>query len=494
MKNYLSNILNSHSYFASIEKVNFQEDILLSGVTSDSREVRPGYLFVATKGATENSFDGHDYIDEAIIKGASAIVLQRRYECKIAEQKIPYFIVNNSAQALGFFAEGFYGWPSKKITVIGITGTNGKTSTSFLLYSILKKAGKKVKIMGTLGIGEPENLLHSTHTTMPSVLISKNLYEFSQEKTDVVIMEVSSHALSLFRVDAIQFAIAGITNITQDHLDFHKDMESYKNAKKRFFTEVCDEHAIKILPKNIFSHLEGVKNITFIGDSTSRCEIVGSIDFFETTTKFNLRILQECVSIILPLAGNFQAHNAMLAACIANLLLVTTADIKNGLAQAFPVSGRMQLVKEAYKKKNIFVMIDYAHTPDALLNLFQSAKKLAKKNIIIVFGCGGDRDSTKRKIMGEIADNYADEIIITDDNPRNENSQKIRDNIAEGILKVKFTQIPDRFLAIKQAVEHAKKDDIVLVAGKGHENYQIYGEEKKYFNDYDAVVEIVNSL
>ena len=477
---YLNKILSSHEYLSSLEKPH--SNPFITGISADSNYIKEGFIFVALKGASKDSLDGHSFIQDAINKKAALIVAQQGFSITT---EIPIFYVEDTAKAFSFLSEAFYDWPSKKLSVIGITGTNGKTSTSFMLYEILKKAGKNPKIMGSLGMGDINNLTPLTHTTMPAAFISEQLSNFYKNGVDFVIMEVSSHALSLKRVEAINFSLVALTNITQDHLDFHGDMQAYKNAKKRLFTQIA-QNAIKILPCDNPLALDSHKFYSY----APILPIVNK----NNQTCFSVKIKEELLVINLNLTGIFQAYNAALAASIAFYLGINKTDIIMGLSHVTNISGRFQIVKEAYEK-NFMVVVDFAHTPDALINLLKSAQLLKPKKIILVFGCGGNRDQTKRKIMGEIANNNADIVIVTDDNPRFEEPHSIRQEILSGITDNKQVfEIADREEAIKKAILMAQPGYLVLLAGKGHEHYQIYGEEKSYFNDYEKVIEIIGNL
>lgn len=461
-------------------------DILIKGITSNSQEVKPGYIFVALRGASHNSKDGHDFIEEAINKQAAFIVAE--YQPKHINAK-NIIIVKDSAQEFSKLSEKFYDWPSKKISLIGITGTNGKTSTSFMLWQILTYAHKKAKVMGSLGMGDINNLTELTHTTMHASFISEKLSNFVKQDVEYVIMEVSSHALALKRVDALNFSVVALTNITQDHLDFHNNMENYKACKKLLFTKLAHNNTWRFIPADNPLNLEINSNTFVYANPTS------AIKIFNDHSEFKIKILNNDLDIYLPLPGVFQVHNACLAISIAIKLGIEKDIIEKALANMPTINGRFQIVNEAFDKKELFVVVDFAHTPDALENTLKTAHRLKHEKIILVFGCGGDKDAIKRPLMGKIACNYADIIIITDDNPRNENPQDIRKQIIQSINKNSIClEIADRKEAINKALKLATKNDIVIIAGKGHEHYQIYGDKKTYFSDYNTVLELINSL
>lgn len=445
------------------------EPIEIYEVCANSSTCQAGSLFVATSGATPTSKDGHDFIDEAIKNGAQAVIFEHE---KVLFKNYPVTMIkaSDSKACLAHLCEEFYDRPSSKVKVIGITGTNGKTSTSFMLHSILKEADFTPKIMGTLGMGDPDNLEALTHTTMDPKFISQALAQMNKDGVSHLVMEVSSHALSLKRVEALNFSVVALTNITQDHLDFHGNLEEYTKAKARLFYELAHEKTAMVLPTDhpfsIPKHLSPI----MVGEK---------IDQSEDGKTFTLKRDQGVIKITLPFSGDFHVKNASLAAAIAQSLDIKDEHIVAGLRKTLPIPGRLQWIDNHH---DFQVVVDFAHTPDALNNLLTTIKKVAKAKIILVFGCGGDRDQKKRPIMGEIAEKFATFIIVTDDNPRTEDPQVIRQDILSGI-KTRAQEIGDRRLAIKTAISMAQKNDIVVIAGKGHENYQIYQTTKTAFSD-----------
>lgn len=439
----------------SFELAPSETGLTITGVTSQSSRVQPGFLFVAKKGATAHSKNGHDFIDDAIQRGAAAIVVEHGF-LPAKPLSLPVITVSKSEEAYALLCEAFYGFPSQKLSLIGITGTNGKTSTSFMLHGIFKAAGFTPKIMGTLGMGDPGHLLPLSHTTMEAEFISRALAHFVDEGITHVIMEVSSHALALHRADALDFTAVGLTNITQDHLDFHETLEEYTAAKALLFWRVAKPHTYKILP---------------------------TLHPFKNTDQLENLILYDAHELItdqLPFLGDFHQQNACLAASLASCLGVAMDTIKKGLHQCQPVPGRLELVTN----NPCPILVDFAHTPDALKSVLTTVKRLTQGRLILVMGCGGDRDSTKRPLMGRIAEEWADQIIVTDDNPRHEDPQVIREQILAGMREhSKVKNIGNRSDAIYEAIKNAGPDDIVLITGKGHEEYQIYGDNKRPFSD-----------
>lgn len=444
-------ILSANKDLGSIE---------INNLTANSNDCKKNTLFIATKGATDKSLNGHDFIEHAISNNAAAIVIDKSYQVN-KSYPVPILTAKDSKEALCFLAEAFFGFPSHHLTVVGITGTNGKTSTSFMLHSILKQAGLKTRIMGTLGIGEPSTLTPLSHTTMDPVFISRKLFHMLEKGVNHVIMEVSSHALSLKRCEAIKFTAVGLTNTTQDHLDFHGTIENYYQAKKRLFTKLATDQTIKVLPQG--HHF--LKD-----DSINRHRLI--------TYKQND-------------TDNFHEKNARLAQTLAQELGVDHIAIEQGLKLCPRIPGRMETVCS----KPFKVVVDFAHTPHALESLLTNINKDNYHRVILVFGCGGDRDKQKRSIMGVIAQNMADLIIVTDDNPRTEDPKKIRDEITSQITTPhKFLNIASRKQAIATAISQAKSNDIVIIAGKGHEDYQIYDDNKIYFSDYETAKSILEEI
>lgn len=441
-------------------------DFEISQVTANSSLCKTGSLFVATRGALPTSKDGHDFIDQAILNGASAVVFED--ESLTQKYPIPMIRARDSKAALCHLCEDFYERPSRKISVIGITGTSGKTSTSFMLHSILKTAGFIPKVMGSLGMGDPGSLKPLSHTTMDPEFISQALASMHEDGASHAIMEISSHALSLKRVEALNFRAVALTNITQDHLDFHGTIEAYTKAKSRLFFELAHDDTAVVLPKN--HPFLPLKKAMSVGDI-----IPDSANTFTL-----MREEKPPLKIALPYSGDFHMKNAALAVALAESLGISDEHIEVGLKNAPSIPGRLQWIEN---RRGLKVVVDFAHKPDALLNLLTTIKKSSGR-IILVFGCGGDRDQKKRPLMGEIASSLADFAIVTDDNPRTEDPQAIRRDILSGMkMNAHALEISDRRVAIRTAIGMAQKNDTVVIAGKGDENYQIYENIKTPFSD-----------
>jgi len=461
----LEALIKSNRYLSTTLELPDLNNIQISGVTSRSSECRSGSLFVAKKGATPKSQDGHDYIQHALSLGAIAVVVDQSFKL-LDTLLVPVIRAVNSARALAVLCEAYWGYPSRKLTIIGVTGTNGKTSTSFMLHSIFKTAGFKTKIIGTLGMGDPGELIALSHTTMEPEFLSPVLADMASKQVTHVILETSSHGLVLERVSGLAFAAVGLTNISEDHLDFHATKSNYIKAKQKLFDDLASDHTYKIVPHQ--------------HDFEPKVEKLCNFFLYDPQKK----------PAGLALPGDFQINNASLAQKIALCLGVGKECIQEGLKRCVPIPGRLQAVNN----KRCQIFIDFAHTPDALACALKTVRKLSTGRVILVFGCGGERDEFKRPLMGHIAQDLADLVIITDDNPRGEDPQAIRRAIMQDHS---FTEIPDRAQAIKTAIISSKPEDLVLIAGKGHEDYQIYGQHRLSFSDYSTaleVLEIVESL
>ncbi len=464
----------------------------VSSIEYDSRKCKEDSLFVAIRG---ESFDGHDYIDQAISNGAKFIV------CEVLPKEIlpniSYMTVNNSRKSLAELSHAWYDYPSKKMKMIGITGTNGKTTITFLLKDILEKAGLKTAIIGTTGIFFGNEKIPATHTTPESLELSGILNTLVEKGVEYTIMEVSSHALMQYRVFGIDFLFAGFTNLTHDHLDYHKNMGHYASAKKILFDSMRPEgyavfNADDPYSKFILSTCRAEK-IEGISRNDSDWIIKDEILDLDSNKFCLIKKNKFEISIKTPLIGRFNNDNLTVAIAIANALGIDVNTINEAVSSAIGAPGRMQRILLSNGAVGI---VDYAHTPDALQKAILSCKDVIESaeadgaKLICVFGCGGNRDTAKRPEMGKIAGEFADFTIITDDNPRMENSSDILAMIESGIdheFAHKYQIIADRAKAIEKAFEMSNKNDIILVAGKGHENYQIIGKDKIHFDDAEEL-------
>ena len=475
-------------------KVKGSLDLDINNLDSDSRNINDGDMFVAIKGF---DVDGHEYIKEAIGNGAKVILAQIDIDRKFIKEipdDVTIILSENTRHALAICACNFYGNPSKKVKLIGITGTKGKTTTSFMTKAILEKEGKKVGLIGTIAcyIGS-KKLEDSDRTTPESLKLQKIFKQMVDEGCEVIIMEVSSQSLKLHRVDGCVFDIAVFTNFSEDHISEkeHPDMEDYFNSKLKLF-HMCktgyvnadDLHTAKIpkmLPDNDISTY-GIDNY---------CNLLAKdITITNSYVDFKVKLGQRNERVKTFIPGRFSVYNSLAAICVGLKLGCSAENIKEALLEV-RVPGRSELVDN---KKDLTIMIDYAHSPESLENILNAVKSYTRGRVISVFGCGGDRDPGKRPIMGEISGRIADYTIITSDNPRTEDPEKIVNQIEEGIKKTngKYECIVDRIEAIKSAIEMANKNDIVVLAGKGHETYQIIGHKKYPFDEKEIIKEIID--
>ncbi|MCX6155388.1 MAG: UDP-N-acetylmuramoyl-L-alanyl-D-glutamate--2,6-diaminopimelate ligase [Candidatus Kapabacteria bacterium] len=488
----LEKLLRHFDYF----RMYGEKEIEISGIQFDSRKIELGNLFVAVRGI---GADGHQYISKAIEKGASAIVCED-LPSEISS-KITYIIVRNSRKALAQLAHCWYDFPTKKMYICGITGTNGKTTCTFLIKSIFEDAGYKTGIIGTTGIFIGDKILTASHTTPDPFELCKIFSEMREEGISHVAMEVSSHSLDQYRVFGINFSAALFTNLSLDHLDYHENMINYANAKMKLF-ESLGENGLAIVNSDDEYSDQMLKaamcyNKIKVGRTAGADYKIEDEVFSLTGSIFKLKnSSNKAVELYTQLPGNFNIENVALVAAFALSFGISTEQLQSSLNNAVGAPGRMS---KYILKSGAIAFIDYAHTPDALGKALLTCKKLLKSahfntnKLICVFGCGGDRDKSKRPEMGEIAVNYADFTIITNDNSRTENPDDIVNDIIKNIkygviaYRDKYLIETDRRKAIGYAAGLAQKNDIILIAGKGHEDYQIIGTEKFKFDDYEEI-------
>jgi len=458
-------------------------DRAVESIAYDSRRVQRNGLFVAMRG--EKS-DGHDFIGQAIEKGASVIVAER-------EEKHPRatcVVVENTRPALADLAAKFYGFPAQKLKLAAVTGTNGKTTTTFLVKHICEKAGLRCGLLGTVRYEIGERVLPAARTTPESLDLQELLAQIANAGCRAAAMEASSHALAQERTRGIEWNVAVFTNLTQDHLDFHGTMENYFAAKARLFEQLSQQEkkqkpvAIVNIDDRYGEQLLGRidKNISVVTFGMGmRADFRASnyrMEFGGTSYQLDARGKSYLVRV--PLIGRFNVANSMAALAAANALGIGLRDAVLSLAKSPQVPGRLEMVPA---KRQFQVFVDYAHTPDALLNVLKTLRELQPRRLIVVFGCGGDRDKQKRPLMGEVVDRNADHAIITSDNPRKENPDAIIAEVEKGFRSNHFEKIVDRAQAIARAIELAQPRDIVLIAGKGHENYQEFADHTVPFED-----------
>lgn len=472
-------------------------DRLVSSVEYDSRRCREYSLFVAMPGAAT---DGHLYIEAAIMTGARTVICERLPDERHAE--CTYVVVPDARAALALASHAYYDFPAKKLRVIGVTGTNGKTTVTFLLKAMLEKAGEKVGLIGTTGNYMGEEMLPATHTTPEAPELCRLFADMRLHGVSTVIMEVSSHALALRRVVGIPFAAALFTNLTHDHLDFHGTMENYSRTKKMLFDSLAPDAIALADGDNGYSMYmlcETKARRAYMTGRSGRFDAVISnekigLNGSTFTLKFCGKLPPELhgedeFSIKLP--GHYNVENAALCVVLGRLMELPEAAIKKGLAGAKGAPGRMQRIN---LPDGVTAFVDYAHTPDALRKSMGTCRELLPQGgrLIAVFGCGGNRDPFKRPVMGSIAAELAEKVIVTADNPRNESPEQIIQEIISGIPKRQragVRAITSRRAAIREAVGEARSGDVIIIAGKGHETYQIIGADTHYFNDVEEVTE-----
>lgn len=466
----------------TVLETNADLEMEISSVSSDTRkDIIDGSLFVALNGF---AFDGNKYIPMAMEKGATVVVTAKK-----PEQQVCYVLVEDDRLALARIAANFYGHPADSMTMIGVTGTNGKTSVTWLLKQVLEKCkGAKVGLIGTMENRIGDRVLETDRTTPESIQLQQLFAQMRDAGCSYVIMEVSSHAIALHRVEGIQFAVGAFTNLTEDHLDFHKTMENYGQTKAKLFDH-CDKAVVNgdcpwgkrmVAGKDIPTVVTAVdgkgdlraENVEFSGDGLDFTAVYGN----------------ESAKIQVPIPGKFTVYNVLTVLGVATQLGVALEDAATALKTMQGVKGRVEVVPTP--GKDFTILIDYAHTPDGLENVLHAVRGFCKGRLIAVFGCGGDRDRTKRPIMGGIGVRLADLAVITSDNPRTEAPGAIIDDILAGLGSAKnYVAIENRIEAIHYAINIAQKDDIIVLAGKGHETYQEVMGVKHHMDEREIVAE-----
>jgi UDP-N-acetylmuramoyl-L-alanyl-D-glutamate--2,6-diaminopimelate ligase len=460
-----------------------------TGVTHDSRHVTPGTVFVALRGL---KMDGAAFAPQAITAGAAAIVSERPAE---HQTSVPWITVADARLALAYLAAEFNEHPSRQMRVVGITGTNGKTTTGYLAGAIFEAAGIKCGLMGTVLYRLGSHDFEATRTTPEAPEVQSYMREMVASGCGACVMEVSSHALALRRVDGIRFAAGIFTNLTRDHLDFHTDMEDYFAAKRRLFEMLPDDApaVINLDDPRGASLVEVVQRPITYGLTRAAQVSPGSLSYSLEGLQFDVRSPRGSIRVRSKLVGRPNVYNILAAVAVTSALDVPTSAIERGLEQLPGVPGRFEIASGP--ADDVTVVVDYAHTDDALRNLLETARPMATRRLITVFGAGGDRDRTKRPLMGMVAARLSDIVVITSDNPRSEDPNRIIDEVRRGAdaeMRQSGAQIlirPDRRDAIVHAVEMADRGDVVLVAGKGHEKYQEIGDRTFTFDDVEVARE-----
>ncbi len=459
-------------------------EVEILGITSDSREVKAGFAFVCIAGVTA---DGHNYAQKAVDMGAVVVITERKIG-------LPCELVVDDTRALyADMCAAWFGYPSNSLKLIGVTGTNGKTSITYMLKSILEAAGHKVGLIGTIHNMIGDEIIETKNTT-PGVYELNRLFSLMNTKgCDYVVMEVSSHALDQKRVCNLCFEAAIFTNLTQDHLDYHITMENYYEAKKKLFN-MCKTAVINFddeYGKKLCNELDcHVVSYSLTDESTYSAK---AVNYFPACVEYELVNDNGFNHIKFNTGGAFSVYNSMCAAITALEIGLPIDTITKAIASIEGIKGRAESVPTG---RDFTVIIDYAHTPDGLKNILKTFRECQKNRVIVLFGCGGDRDKTKRPIMGKIAVRYADFVIITSDNPRSENPDAIIKDILVGTegSAVPVTVIENRIEAIKYAVSIAKKDDIIVLAGKGHETYQILRDGTIHLDEREVVRDALSAL
>lgn len=475
-----------------LEALSELPDLSIKGLECDSRKVEKDFLFVAIRGAKQ---DGTQFIDEAIRKGAAAIVTDEAAARSFAHTKpIPFLVVPECRDALAVLANAYYGHPAQSLKVIGITGTNGKTTCSYLIEHLLQKEKKNVGVIGTVNYRYGSREIPAVETTPGPLKIQKILSEMLGERCEYAAMEVSSHALDQKRVAGFKFEAALFTNLTQDHLDYHKTLEAYFECKAALFlglssdkTSVlnADDARVASLAKRVRS-----KVLTY-GVHTEADLRATELFLSQDGSRFNLSWKGQMIPVRSALAGLHNVYNILGALGVVHALGFSVERACGNLASFEGVPGRLEAVRAG---QDFSVFVDFAHTPDGLENVLRSLRSFKKGKLIVVFGCGGDRDRTKRPKMGRIASELADTIYITSDNPRSEDpkaiAQEVRSGVASGFKEAVI--VVDRKKAIRQALLAARSGDIVLLAGKGHERTQIIGSQALPFSDKEEAERVLN--
>lgn len=474
-----------------IEEIKGSLEKEISGVAFDSRVVSNDYLFVAIKGFKS---DGHDYIEQVINKGATAIIVENDVKVK---EDITIIKLKDSRASLSKVSANFYGNPSKYMDMIGITGTNGKTTITYLIKSIFEKSSKRTGIIGTIGNIIDGELIKTENTTPESTIIQKSLRDMVDANVDSCVMEVSSHSLDLKRVEDCNFDVGVFTNLSRDHLDYHETLENYFEAKLKLFFMTKKANIINNDDRygvEIVNRIANLNTPTITYGIEKKSDIFATnIDYHLEGVKFTLNTPKGKIDIHLNIPGEFSVYNALAAASCGYVYDISLEDIRDGLEMVEGVKGRFEIVPT---NRDFTVIIDFAHTPDGLEKVLTTIEQFAEGRVVTLFGAGGNRDRTKRPIMGETVAKHADFLIVTSDNPRNEDPEKIIEDIIEGVEKVSknYISIVDRREAIRYAIENAKPKDIILLAGKGHETYTIIKDEVLPFDERQIVLDILKDM
>ena len=467
-------------------------DVEVKGLESNSKNIKEGYMFIAIKGFAT---DGHKYVNDAISAGAKVVMVEEGCDLKAIKlpKDVTLIMAKDTREALAKCSCNYYGNPSRKFYLIGVTGTKGKTTTTFMIKEILEKAGHKVGLIGTIATYINGKMIEeSSRTTPESIELQKTFAEMVKQEVEYVVMEVSSQSLKLHRVDGCDFNLVVFTNFSEDHISEkeHPDMKDYFESKLKLF-KMCDNGIINVddLQVSKIPKLFPESNILTYGID-NYCEVLAKdVTITNSYVDFRVKVSDRNERVKVSIPGRFSVYNALAAICVAKKIGISSDKVIEALAQ-IRVPGRSEMVEN---KKEIPIMIDYAHSPESLQNILSAVKSYTRGKVISVFGCGGDRDKAKRPIMGEISGRIADFTFITSDNPRTEKPEEIVAEIEKGIKKTKgnYKVVVDRTEAIKEAIAMATKLDIIVLAGKGHEPYQEINGEKLPYDERIIVKEII---
>lgn len=465
-----------------VEVISKVKNTKVSDVTDDTRKVKKGSVFVCIKG---DNFDGHTAAAEMLKKGASAVICE--YSLGLKKE----VVVKNTRSAYAIMCANFFSNPAKELKLIGLTGTNGKTTSTYLIKSLLESAGKKVGLIGTMQNMIGDEVFETSYTTPTAYELQSLFRKMADAGCEYCVMEVSSQALAQGRVDGLHFAVAVFTNLTQDHLDFHGSMENYRAAKKILFRR-CDTAIINKDDANGAYMAQGLecKVLTYSAKDNSADFVAKNITLTSKGITYELLGNGIIDRVKCPIPGKFTVYNSLAAACVAVSVGIEFSAICAAFKNVSGVKGRIEVVPT---DTDYTVIIDYAHSPDGLINILSSVKEFAQNRVIVVFGCGGDRDRNKRPKMADAAASLADFVVLTSDNPRTEDPEQIVNDAAQGLKghKVDKKIIVDRTEAIRFALGEAKAGDVIVLAGKGHETYQIIGKEKRHYDEREIVSSIL---
>ncbi|MED1782153.1 UDP-N-acetylmuramoyl-L-alanyl-D-glutamate--2,6-diaminopimelate ligase [Brevibacillus fortis] len=472
--------------------VSGDDSMEITGLTADSRQVKPGYLFVCLTGYT---VDGHTFAAQAVKNGAVAVLSEQDLDVPATIVKVP-----DTRRAMAMLADRIFGSPTKKVKVIGVTGTNGKTTTTHLIDKILCDQSKQTGLIGTIHMKIGDVTEEVKNTTPDAIDLQRSFRRMCDVNTDYAIIEVSSHALELGRVRGCEIHTAVFTNLTQDHLDYHKTMENYRYAKSLLFSQLgnsYDTDRLKTAVLNaddeaseLYATVTPVRVITYGIDQPADVR-AKQIEITSKGTSFTVESFAGSARLNLKLMGKFNVYNALAAIAVTLAEGISLEEIKASLEEVAGVNGRFEAVDAG---QQFAVLVDYSHTPDSLENALMTVKEFARGNVFCIVGCGGDRDKTKRPIMAQIATKYADLTVLTSDNPRSEEPQAILDDMLAGLSEVapeRYAALADRREAIAHAVSLAKPDDVILIAGKGHETYQMIKDQVLPFDDRKVAREAI---